>query len=114
LDQLRQLQEQCCSLQQQLLQQGNNSTDAPRLDQNAPNPFTQNTTIGYYLPGNMPKATISVMTIDGKQLMHFEISNPGSGQILISAGSLQPGTYIYNMVVDGKQIDGKRMVLVGE
>ena len=102
-----------------ILQQGNNNpsstpNDEPRLDQNAPNPFSQNTTIGYYLPSSIPTATISVMTTGGTQLLHFEITSPGSGQILVSGGSLKPGTYIYNMTVQGKQIDAKRMILVGE
>jgi len=114
IEQLKDMQAQCCNLQQQ----GNNNTgtinDQPSLQQNAPNPFTRNTAIDYYLPINAGPATISVQTLDGKVVMQFNIAGAGNGNIQISGGTLTPGTYIYNLIVSGKQVDSKKMILIGQ
>jgi len=107
------MQAQCCNL----LQGGNGNgslNDLPRLDQNTPNPFNQHTIIRYYLPSNIGKAIVNVMSIEGEIIMDFPIEGSGKGQIQISGGTLAPGTYIYNLEVSGKQIDSKRMIIVSQ
>ena len=99
----------CCFNQQ------NNPTD-PRndksmLEQNNPNPFTENTTIRYYIAQTSGSAVIRITNLNGVAINTFKIQAKGAGQILISGNSLTAGTYIYELIVDGKQIDSKRMVL---
>jgi len=36
----------------------------------------------------------------------------GHGQVTLAAGSLSAGTYLYALLVNGKIIDTKRMVIV--
>ncbi len=83
-----------------------------RLYQNTPNPFTNSTTIAYQLAGNVTNAKICIYNLTGKQLQCYELStNNGENAIEVRASSLQAGMYLYSLLVDGKLIDTKRMVL---
>jgi len=84
---------------------------AARLAQNYPNPFTQRTTINYELPANTQQATLYVFDMSGQQKMVFNNLSAGKGQTTINANTLQPGMYIYSLVVNGKVLDTKRMLL---
>jgi hypothetical protein len=89
------------------------TTDNPRLEQNQPNPFHENTTIKYYLPNGTRTANISIRHLNGVQLKTFDLSGGrGVGQVLIGGGAFASGTYVYTLTVDGKQVDSKRMVLM--
>jgi hypothetical protein len=88
-------------------------TDSPRLEQNFPNPFHENTTIKYYLPSSTRTASITITDLNGVQLKTFDLSGgKGFGQVLISGGAFAAGTYIYTLTVNGKVVDSKRMVLL--
>jgi hypothetical protein len=87
--------------------------DAPKLEQNIPNPFRDNTTIKYYLPSDSRTATISISDLNGVQLKQFDlVGTRGFGQVLISGGSFAAGTYVYTLTVNGKQVDSKKMMLL--
>jgi hypothetical protein len=87
--------------------------DNPRLEQNIPNPFHENTTIKYYLPNDTRTASITITDLSGVQLKTFDLGgSKGFGQVLISGGAFAAGTYIYTLTVDGKVVDSKRMVLL--
>jgi hypothetical protein len=81
------------------------------LDQNAPNPFSQTTQIGYYLPDAVKKAALFIYDMNGTQLKVFSISQKGKGSIIINGSELRPGMYLYSLIADGKEIDTKRMIL---
>jgi hypothetical protein len=85
--------------------------EKPRLEQNAPNPFTQETTIRYFLPESSTHAVISVYALDGSHILDEKLNTTGVGQITISGNILSSGTYVYNLIVDGIQIDSKYMTL---
>jgi regulator of replication initiation timing len=85
--------------------------DNNKLEQNNPNPFSENTTIRYYIAAQSKEAVIRISDLNGTVLNTFKIDAKGAGQILLSGNSLKAGTYIYELIVDGKQIDAKRMVL---
>ncbi len=88
-------------------------SDAPKLEQNIPNPFQENTTIKYYLPNGMRTASIIITDLSGVQLKTFDLGGTrGFGQVLISGGAFPAGTYIYTLTVNGKVVDSKRMVLL--
>jgi hypothetical protein len=86
--------------------------DNPRLEQNIPNPFHENTTIKYYLPSDSRTATITISDLNGVQLKQFDLQGKGFGQVLISGGSFAAGTYVYTLTVNGKQVDSKKMMLL--
>lgn len=91
--------------------EGSNITDGSILFQNTPNPFNQSTTISYYLALNVRKATIYIYNLQGTQLKSIPVIEHGNGNILINGSELNPGMYIYALIVDGKEIDTKRMIL---
>src|SRR6266496_895183 len=80
------------------------------VKQNAPNPFSQNTAIQYYIPSTVKQAQLIVYGMDGSQIKSYTLKN-GMNQVSISGGTLSSGQYIYSLVVDGKKIDSKNMVL---
>jgi hypothetical protein len=104
---------QCCTSNQNSKEQQNNSIeqDGAYLEQNAPNPFSANTVIKCYLPSVAKSATVTIYTLDGKELESFPLSNSGMNEITINGGMLPVGEYLYSLVIEGKKIDSKRMVL---
>jgi hypothetical protein len=80
------------------------------LQQNAPNPFNQNTVIQYSLPASSRNAQLVVFDMSGHQLKSYSLSN-GSNQVTIDGGSLSSGQYIYSLIVDGKKVASKNMML---
>jgi hypothetical protein len=85
-------------------------TDAS-LEQNMPNPFSQTTTIGYTLPAKFNKAQIVVTDKNGKMLKQVNISGSGKGNLHIDAATLSSGAYNYSLIIDGRVISAKQMIL---
>ncbi|MDD6209261.1 MAG: tail fiber domain-containing protein [Bacteroidales bacterium] len=82
------------------------------LYQNTPNPFDYATTIRYYLPENASKAFVHIFNMQGSLLKSYQLSNGfGEGFLEISASELQPGMYLYSLMIDNTEIDTKRMVI---
>jgi hypothetical protein len=81
------------------------------LYQNTPNPFTDNTTIEFYIPVDASSASVYLFTLNGLLLETYPIEYMGYGTITIDGPTLQPGMYVYSLVVDGQIVDSKRMIL---
>jgi hypothetical protein len=81
------------------------------LYQNAPNPFTENTEIKYYLPEEIKFASLYIYNLQGIQIKSIVLHNRGDGKEKIHGSELQAGMYIYALIADGKEIDTKRMIL---
>jgi len=92
-------------------QEGNTETIAAILYQNTPNPFTEETVISYIVPTEAQQASIYVYNMLGEQLSKYDISAFGMGNVTISANELYAGTFLYSLVVDGKLIDTKQMII---
>ncbi|HNP23652.1 MAG TPA: tail fiber domain-containing protein [Panacibacter sp.] len=82
------------------------------LEQNAPNPFNSNTVIRYNVPASASAAQIVVTNTNGNTVKTFALVNKGSGSVSINAGELAAGTYYYTLIVAGKKIDSKKMLLI--
>ena len=82
-----------------------------KLEQNAPNPFSEITRIEYVLPAAVADAVLTISDMQGRPVK--TITNlPGGRQVLeIRAGSLAAGIYIYTLAVKGQEVISKRMVL---
>jgi endosialidase-like protein/type IX secretion system substrate protein len=80
------------------------------LEQNAPNPFAEQTTISYFLPENMIKAQILFYNSQGRLIQSVELNEKGKGQLNVFGKDLSNGIYTYTLVVDGKIIETKKMV----
>lgn len=92
---------------------GNNNNDLQGavLEQNAPNPFNQNTQIRYFLPETVNTAQLFIYDMSGKQLKAMDITSRGAGSSIIEANEFSAGLYIYTLVADGIEVASKRMVL---
>jgi hypothetical protein len=84
--------------------------DRPWIQQNMPNPFGQDTEIGYYIPMDSHSAGILVHDMSGRIIKRIAIEQFGHGTLSLKAGTLESGTYTYELIVDGAQIDAKKMV----
>ncbi len=81
------------------------------LDQNVPNPFSNTTTISYSLPKQYSSAKIIVIDESGKTIKIFNLSGTGKGTLNFSSPFRVGASYQYSLLVDGKLIDTKQMVL---
>jgi len=79
--------------------------------QNSPNPFNVNSNIKYFIADGDQNASIYLYNFNGNQIGEYHNLKKGNGAIDISAASLEPGIYIYTMVVDGKEVNTKRMII---
>jgi len=83
------------------------------LLQNIPNPFSQQTTIGYVLNVGTT-AYININGLDGKLIQQVPLAVNGAGSITVSSNTIAPGTYTYSLYVDGNVVDTKLMVITGK
>ena len=82
-----------------------------KLEQNAPNPFSDKTRIAYELPQNIGKAQIIITDLSGKQVKTIPL-NDCCGEVEVSAHELSDGTFIYSLVANGKVLKTNKMVIV--
>ncbi len=80
------------------------------LDQNSPNPFSEETYINYTIPETVSKAAIVIYNNLGQVLKTVVINERGEGVLHIFAERLSSGIYTYSLLADGKTIDSKKMV----
>ena len=82
------------------------------LFENQPNPFNSSTEIRFYIPVIAHTAFIIIYDLGGVELMKFDVINPkGFSSITIENSSLMPGTYVYALTINDKQVDSKQMIL---
>ena len=82
-----------------------------RLDQNAPNPFKEETKISFFIPNNTKNAGIYIYNLLGTQIKKIEIHQTGEGSILINGSQLTAEIYLYALIIDNQVIDTKKMIL---
>lgn len=87
------------------------SEDAPFLYQNTPNPFNLDTTIRYSIPTNAQSAMICIFDMQGSLLVSQPINQVGEGELSINSSKLTPGMYLYSLLINGQEIDTKKMIL---
>jgi hypothetical protein len=88
------------------------NSGSPYLYQNQPNPFgTGGTKINYYLPEGTMGATIVFYDEYGNQLKEVPLNQTGNGTLNINPANLSSGIYTYSLVVNGKVVDTKKMIL---
>ena len=95
------------------------NTDNARLDQNAPNPFTHETTITYKLPSNAKSVrmifhdsqsrVVKVVALTSDDLDKHS-SCAGLGRVIVFGDDLSSGQYTYDLMVDGRLLASREMV----
>ena len=81
------------------------------LYQNTPNPFNQETKICCYISSDYTDAALYIYDMQGTQIKSYNIQERGNGSIIIYGSELNPGMYLYTLIVDGDEVDTKRMIL---
>jgi hypothetical protein len=87
------------------------SSNSASLQQNIPNPFNQLSTIHFYVPSNANNSMIIITDALGKTVKQFNNLSKGSKSVTIEANTLSSGSYLYSLIVDGKTIATKQMIL---
>ena len=72
-----------------------------------PNPFTYFTTI-YIKNGNLQKASLSIYSVDGKEINR--IDNINGNQIIIDRKNLSAGMYFYRLINSGQVISAGKLI----
>lgn len=81
------------------------------LQQNNPNPFSQETEIRMTIPEGIIEATLYIYDLQGKPVKSELVTQRGSTSVKFQAGSLTAGMYLYTLVADGQATSTKRMIL---
>ncbi len=81
------------------------------LEQNTPNPFSNTTIINYSLPQHYSSAKITITDKTGKALKEMNVSGNGKQSLQLNASLFNSGAYQYSLIIDGKLIDTKQLVL---
>lgn len=89
----------------------NSLNSTASLYQNIPNPFSKETQIGCFIPDGSNSATLYIYNMNGNQLQQYSINGKGKQSVTINGNSFEPGMYLYALVIDGKEVDTKRMIL---
>ena len=108
------LQQQINELQKKLESKAVNNQVAvsvSSMEQNVPNPFSRETEIKYNIVGQFRNANIHIYDLSGKQIKTIPVKQPGASSVTITSDQLVAGIYMYSILVDGKLIDSKRMVV---
>jgi hypothetical protein len=83
---------------------------AASLEQNIPNPLRNTTSIRYNIPADVKNASLIITDMNGKAIKQLSVK-AGSGIVNIDASSLNSGTYNYTLIIDGRTIETKKMVV---
>ncbi len=95
-----------------LFQNPDNTSNKASLAQNQPNHVTSSTSIQFELKDVAASALILVMDIQGRLVDQYKFTNvSGKNEITIPAQKLEKGMYFYTLLVDGKEIDTKKMFI---
>lgn len=85
--------------------------NATHLEQNFPNPFDTETSVSYFIAPEVNSAAIMIFDMKGTLLRTYDKLEKGKGEIVIESGQLTPGMYMYSLIINGVELDNKRMIL---
>ena len=81
-----------------------------KLYQNTPNPFKEQTVIRFSLADDVQNAAICIFDMTGKTIKKLPITS-GMKSVSIGGYELGEGMFLYSLVVNGQEIDTKRMII---
>ena len=88
----------------------NTSAAVNRLYQNTPNPFKETTTIRFTLADDAKDAYICIFDMTGKPVKKLPVT-PGMDSVSFRGYEIGEGMFLYSLVVNGQEIDTKRMII---
>ena len=88
------------------------------LNGNYPNPFNPSTTIYYFIPEEA-SVVIDIYNINGQKVNTYTSEKEALGEHSIQwngkdekGSGLESGIYLYSMIIDGRVVDSKKMLLL--
>jgi hypothetical protein len=81
------------------------------LMQNTPNPWQSTTLINYGIAESVTSAQIMIFDLNGKLQWSENLELQSDGSVQLSSGVLEPGMYIYTLVLNGYEFESKKMIL---
>ncbi len=87
------------------------SSEENVLFQNSPNPFSQSTIIRFCITKTAHNSSLLIFNLQGALLKTYSNLVNHCEEVVIKASEFRPGMYIYSLIVDGKEIGTKRMIL---
>jgi len=81
------------------------------LEQNMPNPFSSTTAIRFTLPEKFSSAYLNIYSSNGALVKSIQLKNTSMGSITLVKDEFTAGSYQYSLIVNGKTIDTKQMIL---
>lgn len=105
----------CCNQKQEQkfeTNYNNSSSISSKLFQNRPNPFSEKTIIEFEIVENFDNASIMIFDMQGTLKKTVPIFGVGKGQIIVNGKEFLAGMYMYSLIINGNEIDTKRMILM--
>jgi hypothetical protein len=90
--------------------QATNASTGNVLYQNTPNPFKEKTTIRFRLADDAQNAAICIFDLSGKLVKKLLVSS-GDESVTVPGYELGEGMFLYTLMVNGQEIDTKRMII---
>lgn len=81
------------------------------IGQNIPNPFTDETTIHYFIPAGDRNGLLEVLSLEGKVVYKEVLPEGVPGEVNIRKGTLAAGTYFYRLRTQGGLTQPQKMVV---
>jgi hypothetical protein len=111
------LREEVAELRQMMLELKNTRTSSVNvtsayLEQNTPNPVQGTTRISYSIPDGTSRAQLQLTDALGKLVKTIHVAPSVAGTAVLNTSMLSSGVYNYSLVVDGKTVETKKMVVV--
>jgi hypothetical protein len=106
------LQSQVNEVRAMVLAQKTSAASGASLDQNAPNPFTGSTVIGYNLPKGVSAAQMEITDVTGKVLALIPLAGTGRNTLTANVSGFASGTYNYSLIVNGQLVSTRQMISV--
>jgi hypothetical protein len=98
------------NLKKASIQENNFNANEFYLDQNIPNPFTDQTTISYRFPKNINNASIMIFDLNGKLIHEYPITK-NNGAIIIKASEVGKGMFLYSIAYQNQEMITKKMII---
>lgn len=80
------------------------------LYQSSQESYKENTIIRFKVAENIQSASVNIYDLRGKMLKEFPVSS-GNGSISVSGYDIGEGMFLYSLIVDGQEIDTKKMII---
>ena len=115
-EQINNLENDCC-INNGSLKSGTTDSDSAldndkaKLYQNTPNPFKNQTEVRSYIPKEAVNLMLHIFNMNGIQLEQIKITGTGNQLVKVNGNRFKPGMYLYSLIIDGREIDTKRMIL---